>query len=217
MIGYSRSQSSYRRTIWSDVRSASPDFLKTYVPLARPQLARCDVQGDEHVLTRLSCRPSPTASRTTSTASRFDFRFGAKPPSSPTPVDWPRAFRMPRSAWKISAPVRSASPNDEAPTGITMNSWKSTLESAWAPPLRMFIIGTGSVKRVVPVQRPDVPVERAAPLDAASARARRHRHAEQRVRAETALGRRAIERTHRVVERRAGRSGGRRRPARFRR
>ena len=34
---------------------------------------------------------------------------------------------MPRSAWKISAPVRSASPNDGAPTGITMNSWKSTL------------------------------------------------------------------------------------------
>ena len=31
-----------------------------------------------------------------------------------------------------------------APTGITMNSWKSTLLSACAPPLRMFIIGTGS-------------------------------------------------------------------------
>ena len=30
------------------------------------------------------------------------------------------------------------------PTGITMNSWKSTFESACAPPLRMFIIGTGS-------------------------------------------------------------------------
>ncbi len=24
-----------------------------------------------------------------------------------------------------------------------MNSWMSTLESAWEPPLRMFIIGTG--------------------------------------------------------------------------
>mgnify|MGYP003350977898 CR=1 FL=1 len=32
-----------------------------------------------------------------------------------------------------------------APTGMTMNSWKSTFESACAPPLRMFIIGTGSV------------------------------------------------------------------------
>jgi hypothetical protein len=36
------------------------------------------------------------------------------------------------------------------PTGITMNSWKSTLVSAWAPPLRMFIIGVGSVKRSEP-------------------------------------------------------------------
>ena len=54
---------------------------------------------------------------------------------------------MPRSAWKISAPIRSASANDGAPTGITMNSWKSTLESACAPPFRMFIIGTGSDER----------------------------------------------------------------------
>ncbi len=30
------------------------------------------------------------------------------------------------------------------PTGTTMNSWMSTLLSACAPPLRMFIIGTGS-------------------------------------------------------------------------
>ena len=30
------------------------------------------------------------------------------------------------------------------PTGITMNSCRSTLLSACAPPLRMFIIGTGS-------------------------------------------------------------------------
>ena len=28
--------------------------------------------------------------------------------------------------------------------GTTMNSWKSTLLSAWAPPLSTFIIGTGS-------------------------------------------------------------------------
>ena len=33
---------------------------------------------------------------------------------------------------------------DGAVSGITMNSWKSTLESACAPPFRMFIIGTGS-------------------------------------------------------------------------
>ena len=34
--------------------------------------------------------------------------------------------------------------NDAAPIGAIMNSWMSTLVSAWAPPLRMFIIGTGS-------------------------------------------------------------------------
>ena len=32
-----------------------------------------------------------------------------------------------------------------APTGMTMNSWKSTLLSACFPPLRMFIMGTGSL------------------------------------------------------------------------
>ncbi len=31
-----------------------------------------------------------------------------------------------------------------APAGTTMNSWKSTELSAWAPPLSTFIIGTGS-------------------------------------------------------------------------
>jgi hypothetical protein len=46
--------------------------------------------------------------------------------------------------------MRRASPKDPAPTGITMNSWKSTLESAWAPPFRMFIIGTGNTN--VPVR-----------------------------------------------------------------
>ena len=96
----------------------------------------------------------PIASSTTSTASRFDFRFGAKPPSSPTPVDCPRPFRMPRSAWKISAPIRSASLNDGALSGMTMNSWKSTLESACAPPFRMFIIGTGSVYWSLPYSAP---------------------------------------------------------------
>jgi hypothetical protein len=39
--------------------------------------------------------------------------------------------------------MRSPSEKELAPTGITMNSWKSTLLAACAPPLRMFIIGTG--------------------------------------------------------------------------
>ena len=39
--------------------------------------------------------------------------------------------------------MRSASANVSAPTGTIMNSWKSTVFVACAPPLRMFIIGTG--------------------------------------------------------------------------
>ena len=42
----------------------------------------------------------------------------------------------------IDATVASA--NELAPTGMIMNSWKSTLLSACTPPLRMFIIGVGS-------------------------------------------------------------------------
>ena len=37
-----------------------------------------------------------------------------------------------------------------APTGMTMNSWKSTFVSACAPPFRMFIIGTGNVRAIGP-------------------------------------------------------------------
>ena len=54
------------------------------------------------------------------------------------------------SAWYVSAPQRSASAKLAAPTGITMNSWKSTLLSACAPPLRTFIIGTGSTWALAP-------------------------------------------------------------------
>ena len=43
-----------------------------------------------------------------------------------------------------------ASENVRAPTGTIMNSWKSSLLSAWAPPLRTFIIGTGSTWAVSP-------------------------------------------------------------------
>ena len=47
------------------------------------------------------------------------------------------------SAWKTSVPIRRHSEKVSAPAGTTMNSWKSTELSAWAPPLRTFIIGTG--------------------------------------------------------------------------
>ena len=90
------------------------------------------------------------ASSTTVIASSSLLRSGAKPPSSPTPV---LSFRFTStffSAWNTSAPMRSASRNDSAPTGTIMNSWKSTVLVACAPPLRMFIIGTGSMRAIGP-------------------------------------------------------------------
>ena len=79
-----------------------------------------------------------------SSASRLCGSAGAKPPSSPRPVERPFCFSTDFSAWYTSAPQRRASRKVSAPIGAIMNSWMSTPESAWAPPLRMFIIGTGS-------------------------------------------------------------------------
>jgi hypothetical protein len=56
---------------------------------------------------------------------------------------------MPFSVWNTSTPQRSASENVGAPAGTIMNSCMSTLLSACAPPLMMFIIGTGSRGRVL--------------------------------------------------------------------
>ena len=79
-----------------------------------------------------------------SMASSSDFRAGAKPPSSPTDVASPRSFKMAASAWKTSAHHLKHSLKEDAPTGMIMNSCTSKPEeSAWHPPLMMFIIGTG--------------------------------------------------------------------------
>jgi hypothetical protein len=54
------------------------------------------------------------------------------------------------SVWKVSAAQRSASLKRSAPTGMIMNSWKSTLESACAPPFNTFSIGVGSTQALTP-------------------------------------------------------------------
>ena len=84
------------------------------------------------------------ASKMYSTACSFS-TFGAKPPSSPTDVAKPLAFKIDFNEWNTSAVYLKASLNEGAPTGITINSWKSTLLSACFPPFKMFAIGTGSV------------------------------------------------------------------------
>ena len=100
------------------------------------------------------------------------------------------------SAWKTSAPMRSASANDGAPTGTTMNSWKSTVLSACAPPLSTFIIGTGSTRARLAAE---VAVQRQALLGGGGARGGQ-RDAEDRVGAEARLVRRAVELDQRAVE-----------------
>ncbi len=87
---------------------------------------------------------------TKSSAASAEGRLGAKPPSSPTLVLWPAFFRAPLRVWNTSAPQRTASASDSAPTGMIMNSWKSIGLSACAPPLMMFIIGTGRIRAWVP-------------------------------------------------------------------
>ena len=77
-------------------------------------------------------------------------RLGAKPPSSPTLVLCPAFFSTALRVWKTSATMRMPSPNDLAPTGITMNSWKSILLSACLPPLMMLAIGTGRTRALAP-------------------------------------------------------------------
>ncbi len=46
--------------------------------------------------------------------------------------------------WYVSAPQRSASLKEAAPTGMSMNSWKSMEFLACAPPFSTFSIGTGN-------------------------------------------------------------------------
>ena len=95
--------------------------------------------------------PAPsTASTIRATASSLPARSGAKPPSSPIPVDLPRALSSPRRAWKVSTPIRSASANDGALWGAILNSWKSTVLSAWRPPLMTFRHGTGRTAASAP-------------------------------------------------------------------
>ena len=88
-----------------------------------------------------------------SSASAFEPRSGANPPSSPTAVASPRSCSVRLSAWKTSVPTRSPSEKLSAPAGTTMNSWKSTRLSACAPPFITFIIGTGRVRASSPPRK----------------------------------------------------------------
>ena len=137
-----------------------------------------------------------------SSAAGLESRSGAKPPSSPTAVERPCSCSHFFRAWKISVPVRSASAKLGAPTGTIMNSWKSTLLSAWAPPLSTFIIGTG---QHVGLGTAQVAPQRLAGVGR-SGLGHRQRDAQQGVGAQAALVVGAVEVDHRPVQ--AGLVGG---------
>ena len=50
----------------------------------------------------------------------------------------------------LGAPAQGLARSSARRSGMIMNSWKSTLLSACAPPLRMFIIGTGRTLALAP-------------------------------------------------------------------
>ena len=84
--------------------------------------------------------------------------------------------------------MRSPSGKVSAPIGTIMNSWASTLFDAWAPPFRMFIMGTGQHPRH---RSAEIAVQRqAAVLGGRTSHG--ERHAEDCVGAELALVGRAV-------------------------
>ena len=91
-------------------------------------------------------------------------KLGAKPPSSPTPVEYPFDFKIFLRAAKVSLAICIAWAKLVAPIGIIIYSWKSTLLSAWAPPFTTFIIGIGSLVPFPSVWNNGLPFVRAFAL-----------------------------------------------------
>ena len=94
-------------------------------------------------------------------------------------------------------PARSASEKRSNLFGTIMNSWKSIGASECAPPLRMFIIGTGSTLAFGPPRY----LKSGWPSCVGGGLRRGERDGEDGVRAELGFVRRAVERDHRPVDR----------------
>src|SRR3954469_641745 len=100
-MGYLRTQSDQYRTICSGECSDLSDFLNTYLPalersLLFPSLTKNSLAAGSSAIATSAPGSYPAcwiASITSSIASTFDFTDGAKPPSSPTPVLYPRFLR----------------------------------------------------------------------------------------------------------------------------
>src|SRR5260370_1523151 len=119
-IGYCRTQSDQKRTMsWEDFDDWS-DFLKTYLALS---LSKNSLAAGSSAMAMSPPASKPAccmASRMSSMASTLALSDGAKPPSSPTAVLYPRFFNTDLSVWNTSAPHCNASENVYAPTVIAI-------------------------------------------------------------------------------------------------
>ena len=133
-----------------------------------------------------------------SSAASFESRSGAKPPSSPTAVASPRSWSVRLSAWKTSAPVRSPSANEPAPHRHHHELLEVDLVVRVGAAVqhvhhrhRQHVRGLAA--EVAPERLPGLGRRGLRPGQG---------DAEDRVRAEPALVRGAVELDHRAVERR---------------
>ena len=176
-----------------------PSPARWYMPFSI-ELGGGHVQAEQ--MSSPALKPAlPIASRIASTASSLSAGPARSRPRRPPPCSG-RGPSAPtsghgRSRRRSAALRRSCS----TPTGRIMNSWKSTLLSACAPPLMMFIIGTGSTG-VAAIG--EVLVQRHLPRAAHRVRDGQ-RDAEQRIGAEAALVLGAVEFDQALVEARPGR------------
>ncbi|SCI55836.1 Uncharacterised protein [uncultured Clostridium sp.] len=120
-IGKLFAQSSYKSTICSAVNSfpspAKTYFLVSLLYISVAATSRPNLTSSPGLYPAFSI-----ASTINSKASLFDPKFGANPPSSPTPQARPFSPRTFFNEWNTSAPILNPSLNDLAPTGNIMNS-----------------------------------------------------------------------------------------------
>ena len=158
---------------------------------SRVELGRRRVERDGDPLARRVDRRASAASRISLDRASLRCRGRARSrPRRRPPSTSPRSCSSAFSAWNdLGARSAALRRTSRRPTGTSMNSCRSSELSACAPPLITFIIGTGSVRAPLP---PSVAVERRARVVRGRLRGR-ERDAEDRVRAQAALVRRAVE------------------------